>query len=429
VIGIEAAKKHILYDPQLEVRQMSIHGFIFGKLGDKYVTKKEDKDGHILIVGGAGSGKSTCIAIPSLLAWGSAVFCIDIKGELYQHSRHKRPNAKVFNPLSADTYGYDPYYILKKSDNPAQEARAIALALVPLPPDTKEPFWIESGQNVLTATILHYNAKGFSFLETAETILSTAPTKLIKELRASPEREARFCVNSLADMDTRTLSSIMSELSKNIVPFVTDRNLSHALSRPKNITPLDLEYGADVFINIPEYLLKQWKNVVTLIVSQFLRHCEKRPDMTATPILFLLDEFPRLGKIEEITDGLATLRSKKITICPIIQSLAQLDMIYGAPARRVIVDNCAYKAVLNATDADSQEYFSKLVGTHEKIRTTHDLRLRPVTGFVAGKGTSKRSEEKRIIKPENWATLREIALFTPYGFFEVAKAPYYKHQS
>ena len=159
------------------------------------------------------------------------------------------------------------------------------------------------------------------------------------------------------------------------MPFVTDNNLIHALSRPKNITPDDLEFGADVFICIPEHLLRQWKNLLTLIVSQFLRHFEKRPNMTANPILFLLDEFPRLGKIEEITDGLATLRSKKITICPIIQSLAQLDMIYGAVARRVIVDNCAYKAVLNTTDADSQEYLSKLVGTHEKLKTTHDMKF------------------------------------------------------
>jgi len=227
-------------------------------------------------------------------------------------------------------------------------------------------------------------------------------------------------------MEARTLSSIMAELSRNILPLVTDKNLIHALSRPQNITPDDLEFGADVFICIPEHLLRQWKNLLTLIVSQFLRHFEKRPNMAATPILFLLDEFPRLGKIEEITDGLATLRSKNITICPIIQSLAQLDLIYGAAARRVIVDNCAYKAILNATDADSQEYFSRLVGTYEKIKVSHDLRFEPITGFVAGKGTSKTTEEKRKLKPEDWATLRDIALFTPFGFFRAEKVPYYK---
>ena len=408
---------------------MPVHGFVFGKLGDKYITKKENKDGHILVVGGAGSGKSSCIAIPSLMAWREPVFCIDIKGELYQHTQHKRPNARIFDPTSADTYGYDPFYLLKTSTNPAQEASAIAQALVPLPPETKDSFWIENAQNIFTAAIIHYSAQRLSFIDTIELIQSTPPITLIQELRASPEREACFYVNSLADMDARTLSSITAELSKNIVSFVTDKDLIHALSRPQNITPVDLEYGLDVFLCIPEHLLRQWKNLLTLIVRQFLRHFEKRPNMTATPILFLLDEFPRLGKIDEIADGLATLRGRKITICSVIQSLAQLDLIYGEKARRVIVDNCAYKAILNATDADSQEYFSKLVGTHEKLRVTHDLRLAPITGFVAGKGTSKSIEEKRKIKPENWATLREIALFTPFGFFEVEKTPYYKQKS
>jgi type IV secretion system protein VirD4 len=218
----------------------------------------------------------------------------------------------------------------------------------------------------------------------------------------------------------------MAELSRNIIPFVTDKNLIHALSRPKNITPDDLEFGMDIFICIPEHLLRQWKSLLTLITSQFLRHFERRPERSARPILFLLDEFPRLGKIEEITDGLATLRSKKITICPIVQSLAQLDLIYGKSARRVIVENCGYKAVLNASDAESQEYFSKLVGTHEKLKITHDLRLEPLFNFVSTSGTSKTSEEKRKMKPEIWATLRQIALFTPYGFFKVEKMPFYR---
>jgi len=379
-----------------------------------------------LVVGGAGSGKTSCVAIPSLLAWREAVFCIDIKGELYENTQQTRKNARVFDPLNKSEYGYNPYYLMKSSENPAQEARAIAQALVPLSPTVKDPFWIESAQNLLISAVLHFSAQGFTFLETAKQILSTSPKKLVKELKNSPQREARFGVNALADMKVETISSIMSELGTNLVPFATDKNLIHALSCEKNITPADLEYGIDIFICIHEHLLRQWKNLLTLIVSQFLRHFEQRPNMTATPILFLLDEFPRLGKIEEITDGLATLRSKKITICPIVQSLAQLDLIYGESARRVIADNCAYKAVFNATDADSQEYFSRLVGTHEKLKITQDLRLEPITNFVAGKGTSKTSEEKRKLKPENWATLREIALFTPFGFFNVEKTPYYR---
>ena len=101
-------------------------------------------------------------------------------------------------------------------------------------------------------------------------------------------------------------------------------------------------------------------------------------------------------------------------------------MIYSETARRVIADNCAYKAILNATDADSQEYFSRLVGTHEKVKLSEDVRLEAITGFVAGKGIGKTTEEKRRLKPEQLATLRNIALFTPFGFFRVEKVPYYR---
>jgi len=216
----------------------------------------------------------------------------------------------------------------------------------------------------------------------------------------------------------------MSELSKNIVPFITDKSLVSALSREKNITPDDLEFGNDVFIQIPEHLLRQWKNLLTLMVSQFLTHFEQREEENASPILFLLDEFPRLGKINIILDGLATLRSKKICMCLIIQSLAQLDVIYGQNERKVIADTCSYKAILGATDADTQEYFSRLVGTYDKIVINQGENFNPL-GIGRGRSTNTAEVEKRIIKPEEFGQLEDILLLTPHGVFRVDKVPYY----
>ena len=65
-----------------------------------------------------------------------------------------------------------------------------------------------------------------------------------------------------------------------------------------------------------------------------------------------------LGKMEVITNGLTTLRSKKVTFCLILQNIAQLDAVYGADVRRIMADNCQYKVILNVTEPDSQEYFS-----------------------------------------------------------------------
>ena len=408
----------------------NVHGFIFGKLGDKYITKKEDKDGHILIVGGSGSGKTSCLAIPSLWTWKSPVFCIDIKGELYKKTSSVRKNIKVFDPLKADTWGYDPFFVLSKTDNQAQEAEAISISLIPLPPETKDEFWIHSARNMLTGFMLHFYNVGLSFVKTIEKIQSSDIGKLINDIcDNTTTNEVKFYLNNFMYMDNKPLMSVYAELSRHIIIYATDKQIKSALSQDskKNISPTLLEKGEDVYICIQEHLLRQWKQLLTLIISQFIRHFEKRSEETATPILFLLDEFPRLGKIEEIADVFATLRSKKITVCAIIQSLAQLDLIYGTSARRVIVDNCSFKAILNATDADSQEYFSRLVGTYDKPKTSTDKRYEPITGFPAGKGRHNTTEEKRIMKPEEFATLTDIVLFAPFGCVRAEKAWYFNY--
>lgn len=204
--------------------------------------------------------------------------------------------------------------------------------------------------------------------------------------------------------------------------------LQSCLSRPNTITPQDLESGFDVYLNIPEHLLEQWNGFLTLIINQFLRYFEQRPAQYTTPILFLLDEFPRLGKIPSVLSGLATLRSRKITICLVLQSLAQLDMIYGNEARRVIVDNCLYKAILNATDADTQEYFSRLVGTHKVISTTINRgENADMLGLSRSShtGSGQQLIDERIIRPEQFLTLQQVVLLSHHGLMMLEKVPYY----
>ena len=422
--------KRLLGIESEEIRnnQAPNRGFVFGRDSDgHFVIKHEDKDGHIMIVGGVGTGKSTCIVMPTLRAWKSRIFVIDIKGELSAYAKKYRPRIKVFSPQdkSACGYGYNPYAFLRDSTNLTQEVRAIAQAVIPLPPETKDPFWIESAQTLLTGAILHYYTLGYSFIETLREVQQNGAKRLIETVSNSPDDTARLCMGGFVDMTEKTLSGIFAELSRCIISLVTDSDIVSALSSENTIEPVDLEYGYDIFLSVPEHLLRQWKNLLGLMVNQFLMFFERRNEgSNLPPILFLLDEFPRLGKIPFIMDGLATLRSKKITICLILQSLAQLDAIYGKDERRIISDTCAYKAVLSATDPDTQEYFSKLVGTYEKEKPTMTKALfNPL-----GNSRSVTTEEKPIIKPADFATLQDIVLLHPFdrGVTRVAKVPYWE---
>jgi len=411
-----------------QTHQPPTHGFIFGKHDGKYIIKPENTDGHILVVGGVGSGKSSCVAMPTIRAWRSRIFAVDIKGELSQYAKKYRPNIKIFNPQSPNSHGYDPYAFLRDSTNLTQEIRAVAQAIIPMPPDIKDPFWIESAQTMLTGAILHYYISGYSFIDTLREVQGNGAMRLIETVSNSPIDKARLCMGGFIDMTEKTLSGVFAELSRNIISLVSDDNIVSAISSNKTIDPIDLEYGYDIFLNVPEHLLRQWKNLLSLIVNQFLLFFERRKEThDLPPILFLLDEFPRLGKIPFIMDALATLRSKRISICLILQSLAQLDMIYGANERKVIADTCAYKAVLSATDPETQEYFSKLVGTYDKEKKSNGITTDPIIGLGQSKSENTFTEEKRIIKPEDFATLGDIVLLHPFKprFARVVKVPYY----
>lgn len=403
-----------------------ISGVFFGRRGQKYITKKETEDGHILVIGGPGSGKSACVAIPTIITWHDRIFAIDIKGELAQKSKRV---CRIFNPLDPKALGYDPFYNLKHSNNRVADAKEIALSLIPLPADVKDPYWKESAQNLLTACILHFSSLNFSFIDTMTAIQSQPVLELVEEIyQNTKDNNARRFINQFVGLDPKTLSGIFTELSNKIMIFATDPHLQTALSKSENIKPSDLERGEDVFLSIKEEKLEQWKGLLNLIVQQFLKHFERRTDDEADPVLFLLDEFARLGKIDAIANGLATLRSKKVHICLITQSLAQLDDEYGKSKRQVIVDCCSYRAILNATDADTQEYFSRLVGTYEKEKVTNSASYEQFTKIGRGTGTSRSTEDKRIIKPEEFAYLKDIVLITPHGHMRVEKMYYFKER-
>ncbi len=407
----------------MERQDNDVSGVLFGQANKKYVTQKETEDGHILVVGGPASGKTSCVAIPSLMTWKDRVFAIDIKGELSTKSGR---TGIIFNPCNPDcSYGYDPYYLLSVSKNRVQDAREIALMLIPISNDIKDPFWKQSAQNLLTASILYFHKCGLNFPKTLEAIQTTPTQILVEIISNSDDNDSRMFVNQFIGLDPKTLAGIATELSNSIMIFATDPELKAALSKDICINPKLIEQGKDVFIQIPEDKLELWRNLLTLIIQQFLKHFERRLDGEGTPVLVLLDEFARLGKLDTIQNGLATLRSKKIHICIITQSLAQIDFLYGKSQSQSIVNSCSYKAILKASDDETQRSLSNLVGTYEKQKITQSANFEQYTKLGKGTGRSITTQRERIIQPEEFAYLEDIVLLAPTGFMRVEKVSCY----
>lgn len=442
----------------------------------KYIGKSPDRDGHVLVVGGAGSGKSSCIAIPTLGTWGGTFFAIDIKGELSRNqeviAKSKYPT-KYFSFTTDDGFfRYDPFYLLREGDQNdlVQNAREIAQAIIPILPDNRDPFWSMAAQHVLTAVLLYVcgepgkenKVEQLSFNH-AMTMIQTEPIwEVIDVISSSKNEIAKMHINQFKDIkcseDNKMLTGISAELSNKVMVFATDNRIKSAFSESDNMLRWEDLEDHNIFMSIPEDKLGQWDGAITLMLTQLIRTLERRADKYDTspgakklpPVLLLLDEFPRLGKMDVIQNAVSTLRSKGVTICLIMQSLAQLDKTYGVHTRQIIMDNCPYKAILNVTDPEYQRIFSEMAGralftrpsrsysqslgdgwSSSKSRVDNEVEATTKSKGDSGSssvniGTSLSLEAAPIILPHEMATLKDILLLTPEGFCHVDKEPYYR---
>lgn len=427
-------------------REYKNTGVSFGKLkilGRTYNFAHKCKK-HILCVGSSGSGKSANIVKPTILSWGDPFIAIDIKGELSQtyikftrNSKDARP-CIVFNPLNLNTTKYDLFSAIRKTDKnyEFQSIYEIAFSIIPNEVSSNDKFWIQAERNLLTGLLLYYYELNVSFANAIIDIQSTPIGTLLTDIWNSGNTKAKNCIISLKDLEKKTLINIMTGLTNKLMVFSNDLCIINALDvldDTENSFTWDDIKTHNIFLCIPEDKLDQWGVVLSLMINQLFRFLERRPDTTSNSyntqeqILLLLDEFARIGKID-IVNALSTLRSKNVTIALFIQSIAQLDLIYGENARRIIIDNCYYKVFLSSNDPDTQKYISAIIGEHKVERksyttlTDNNTKTRQTT-------THTSTDYEPIIRPSQLKSLNKIILVFSNYLFRINPYPYYEKHS
>ena len=399
-------------------------GFLFGKYGSRYIGKQQTLDGHIICIGTPGCGKSTAVAIPTLYMWTGAVFAIDIKGELVKNAPYRYGRC-VLDPYDDNSYGYDPFELLRLAprDEFTHALNDILYSIIP-ERHSEDPFWDNSARRFLAGayTWAYYNYK--SFVAINREIYETPTDVFVERIMSSSCTEAINNMSHIQEISDKTRSSIIGTVLNAIELFATDRTIQRILTRKKTIRPDLLLQGQQIFLEIPEARLDNWKAFTGMMINQFMHAMTSFPERNPVKTLVLLDEFPRLGKAKAVIDGMATLRSKGCTVCLLMQSYSQLDDVYGQTDRRIITDNAAYKLILSAMDIETSRDISAMVGQHYQTDVTVQ------SGGILGTPKVTSGKTKRltsIIRPEALQNLGDEALLlSPYGFCKIKKAYYFK---
>lgn len=369
--------------------------------------------------------------------WRQAICATDIKGELskqYEDLYWKGIAARpyiIFDPTQVDSLSYDPFWWLLQDDknNLINNIWEIAFAMLPTIPDNEQPFWIESERAIFAAALLHYFNLGLSFSQSICKLAEQTVSSLCDELEGDEDTKVRMILGEAGSLKLEALASIDRGLRNKLMLLACDEHIGHVFRGVREgaecFTWDDLD-TYNIFLRIPVDRIEQWGGAINLMYTQLIRYLERRPERHSeqgrhnTQTLLLLDEFARFGKLEMITAALSTLRSKSVNICLMLQSIAQLDRIYGEQERRIIFDNCQYQVILRANDAETQKYLSELIGT--QICRQHSV-SEHLNEYLESIGYSTQIGETQdwIIRPHELSTLNDVLVLTPLGYYRLKK--------
>jgi type IV secretion system protein VirD4 len=208
--------------------------------------------------------------------------------------------------------------------------------------------------------ILNRSRKSFTMEFVTKMAASKAFEGAIKKL-ASP----------FLDMPDTTYGGVMGHIAE-ATAFLADPRILVATKISSfsmaDLTGAGKDRPTTIYLVVPLDRIAVQKTWLRLMITSALSVFKHKPPGARYRCMFLIDEFPALGKVDDMSTNIATLRKSGVDCTLVVQGLSKLKELYGNLADD-IVGNCSYKWFCNVNDLQSAEYLSKTLG-QKTIRTT-----------------------------------------------------------
>lgn len=100
-------------------------------------------------------------------------------------------------------------------------------------------------------------------------------------------------------------------------------------------------------------------------INLALKKADANPDgKLKRPVQLIADEFCNLGRLDSFERAISVMRSRDMGVTMCVQSIGQLDDVYGASVRETIMENCDSIVIMGTgSSLNTAEFASKLCGT------------------------------------------------------------------
>ena len=396
-------------------------GIIFGKQGSRLVSFEPDGNGIVGFVWGSpGDGKSCSVIIPTALRFGmkkdgdkyvqkGACMVLDLKGEIYDICKKSR-KIKCFSLMNPDSScHFDPLSAARNMNDAQREIffRDFAATSVQDDGGDNGTYFTDVARDFFVGILLFaLNADihvDFSLI--CMDITTHSYAEWGQKIEESDYVPAKKYTNKFKDENEKNVGGGWSKLCKSLLIYTADPvyELLSAGEDAECITPYDLEQNTDVYIQVAKTDVEVYAPLLALIFNQFMRAVMLREEHKEPPICFILDEFGSMGYMPVIAQSAALMRAYNASILISIQSLSQIDKVYGENERKILIDCAKYHSFLSIQDPDTREWASRLIGMKKVLRTGASAQSRDES-----QGRSSTEDTEPIFEPSYFGILPNL---------------------
>lgn len=352
------------------------------------------RNNNVLVIGGAGTGKSRYVVKPNLLQENASYVVTDPAGEMIRAMGMPLKNAgydiKIFNLV--DMYHsncYNPFNYIRNDEGVISLINCLIRNTTPPGQHSGDPFWEKSETALLQALIFYliHHEKDIS-LQNFSTIMIMLRLAAIDQ-KGNPLDENRSDIKSKLDIlfdnvrrddknsiavkqyDTykmaagRTMKSILISCSVRLTVF----NLQ-TIADLTSSDSMELDQLGDrrmaLFI-VTSQTDPTYNFLASMMYTQLFDALYYKAGKQETgerlkyPVRCMLDEFVNIGEIPDFTKKLATMRKYNISATVIIQNLSQLKAMYKDDWE-TITGNCDSLLFLGGKEWTTLQSISDMLG-------------------------------------------------------------------
>ena len=346
---------------------------------------KYARNKNILVIGGSGSGKTRFFCKPSLLQAHSSYVCTDPKGtllpEIGAFLERKKYRIKCLNLINfRKSMKYNPLAYIRSEKDILKLVNALIMNTKGEGEKSSEDFWVKAERLYYSALI------GYIWYEATEEeknfitlldLINASEAREDDETYQSPvdllfsqleEREPdHFAVKQYRKFKMaagKTLKSILISCGARLAPF--------DIQELRNLTMYD-ELALDTLGDKKTALFlimsdtdSTFNFLISMVYTQlFNLLCDKADDVYGGKLPIhvrcLIDECANIGQIPNLEKLVATIRSREISACLVLQARSQLKAIYKDNAD-TIIGNMDSQIFLGGSEPTTLKDLSEMLG-------------------------------------------------------------------